>query len=151
MRTNTVKTLLPLSPTEAWDTLVAPEYPPLFGALPEVLSARWVGNYLLSQPRIPGGISVNIARVMHRPHRVEIVSRSGRVWICLFDSDADGTLWTAWIEGNFEAPAPSGFGTEDGSWLQYYEVQLARWSETFASMGWPLTGSIPDDLRWTLD
>ena len=69
MRTKTVKTLLPLSPTEAWDALVAP---------------------------------------------------------------------------------PSGFETEDRNWLEYYEVQLTRWSETFSSMGWLLTGNIPDDMRWTL-
>lgn len=150
MRTKTVKTLLPLTPTEAWDALVAPEYPPLFGALPEVLAARWVGNFLLSQARVPGGISVNIARVMHRPHRVEIATRSGRVWICLFDPDPDGTIWSAWIEGNFDTASPSGFGTESGSWLAYYEVQLTRWSETFSSLGWLVTGSIPDGMRWTL-
>lgn len=76
MRTKSVKTLLPLTPTEVWDALVAPEYPPLFGALPEVLTARWVGNYLVAQPRIPGGISVNIARVLNRPNRVEIDRKS---------------------------------------------------------------------------
>lgn len=151
MRTKTVKTLLPLSPADAWDTLVAPEYPPLFSAIPEVLTARWVGNYLLSQQRIPGGLSVNIARVLHRPHRVEIATRSGRIWTSLFDAEADGTLWTAWIEGNFDAPAPSGLRTEAGNWLEYYEVQLRRWSEVFSSMGWLLTANIPDDMRWTLD
>ena len=151
MRTKSIKTLLPLSPTEAWDALVAPEYPPLFSSLPEVLAARWVGNYLIAQPRIPGGISVNIARVLNRPHRAEIASRSGRVWISLFDADPDGTLWTAWIEGDFDAPPPSGFTTDAGNWLEYYEVQLQRWSDTWSSMGWLLAGGIPDDLRWSLD
>lgn len=151
MRTKTVKTLLPLSPADAWDALVAPEYPPLFSALPEMLAARWVGNYLLNQPRVPGGISVNIARVLNRPHRVEIATKARRVWICLFDPDPDGTLWTAWIEGDFDMPPPSGLGTETGNWLEYYEVQLTRWSETFSSMGWLLTGTIPDDMRWTLE
>lgn len=150
MRTKSIKTLLPLAPTEAWDALVAPEYPPLFSSLPEVLAARWVGNYLVAQPRIPGGISVNIARVVNRPHRVEIESRSGRVWISLFDADPDGTVWTAWIEGNFETPPPSGFSTSDQDWLEYYEVQLKRWSDAWASMGWLLSGQIPREMRWTL-
>jgi hypothetical protein len=151
MRTKAVKTLLPLSPTEAWDQLVAPEYPPLFSSLPEVHTARWVGNYLISQPRIPGGMSVNIARVFNRPHRIEIASRSGRLWICLFDAEPEGTLWTAWIEGNFESPPPSGLTIESGNYLEYYEVQLTRWSEAFSSMGWLLTARIPDEMRWSLD
>lgn len=150
MRTKAVKTLLPLTPTEAWDALVAPEYPPLFCSLPEVFVARWVGNSLLSQPRIPGGMSVNIARVMNRPHRLEIETRSGRVWFSLFDPDPLGTVWTAWIEGDFDTPPPSGITTDKENWLEYYEVQLTRWSEAFSSMGWLLTGHIPEDLRWTL-
>lgn len=150
MRTTTVKTLLPLTPTEAWDALVAPEYPPLFSSLPEVFVTRWVGNFLVSQSRVPGGFSVNIARVLNRPHRVEIETRTGRIWICLFDPHPEGTIWTAWIEGDFEQPPPSGYSTEDRDWLEYYEVQLQRWSEAFSSMGWLLTGSIPEDLRWTL-
>jgi hypothetical protein len=151
MRTKAVKTLLPIAPNDAWDTLVAPEYPPLFSSLPEIHVARWVGNYLIAQPRIAGGISVNIARVFNRPHRVEIATQAGRVWISLFDTDPDGTVWTAWIEGNFDAPPPSGFSTESRDWLEYYEVQLTRWSEAFSSMGWLLTATIPDDMRWTLD
>lgn len=151
MRTKAVKTLLPLSPTETWDALVAPEYPPLFSSLPEIFVARWSGNYLLAQPRIPGGMSVNIARVMSRPHRLEIESRSGRIWFCLFDSDPQGTLWTAWIEGNFDTAPPSGFTTQTENWLEYYEVQLTRWSEAFSSMGWLLTQTIPEDMYWTLD
>lgn len=150
MRTKTVKTLLPLSPTEVWDTLVAPEFPPLFSSMPDVLTTRWVGNYLVSQHRIPGGISVNIARVMNRPHRLELASRSGRVWISLFDPDPYGTIWTAWVEGNFDVPPPSGITTESQDWLEYYQVQLTRWSEAFSSMGWLLTSTIPDDMRWTL-
>lgn len=150
MRTKTFKTLLPLSPTEAWDALVAPEYPPLFSSLPEIFVARWVGNYLVAQPRIPGAISVNIARVLSRPNRIEIEARSGRTWHCLFDEDPSGTVWTKWIEGDFDHPPPSGFTTDAENWVDYYDVQLARWSEAFSDMGWLLTGSIPDDQRWTL-
>lgn len=151
MRTKAVKTLLPLPPIDTWDALVAPEYPPLFSSLPEVHVARWVGNYLIAQPRVPGGMSVNIARVFNRPHRLEVASRSGRVWVSLFDADPQGTVWTAWIEGDFDAPPPSGISTDSRNWLEYYEVQLTRWSEAFSSMGWLLTGSIPEDMRWTLD
>lgn len=151
MRTKTVKTLIPLTPDETWDTLVAPEYPPLFSCLPELHATRWVGNYLIAQPRIPGGLSVNIVRVFHRPNRLEIASRSGRTWFCLFDADPMGTVWQTWIEGNFEAPPPSGFNPNDQNWLDYYNAYLQRWSEVFSTMGWMLTGSIPDDMRWTLD
>jgi hypothetical protein len=151
MRTTTYKTLLPIPPSEAWDTLVAPEYPPLFSSLPEVFVARWVGNYLLAYPRVPGGISVNIARVFNRPHRLEIATQTGRTWICLFDTHPEGTVWTAWIEGDFNTPPPAGYRTTGENWLEYYDVQLGRWSEAFSEMGWLLTSTIPEDRRWTLD
>ena len=150
MRTKTVKTLLPLTPTEAWDALIAPEYPPLFGSLPEAYAARWVGNYLLVQLRT-GGYSVNIARVLNRPHRLEIAAQSGRTWFSLFDADPEGTVWTAWIEGDFDALPPSGFRTQSDGYLDFYNVYIERWSEIFSSMGWLLTGRIPDEARWTLD
>lgn len=149
MRTKIVKTLLPLSPTEAWDSLVAPEYPPLFNSVPETHIARWVDNYLLNHTR-NGGYSVNIARVLNRPHRIELTARSGRTCHCLFDEDPAGTVWTTWIEGNFDVPPPSGFRNDSEDWMEYYNVYLERWSEIFSSTGWVLSGTIPDDVRWTL-
>ena len=150
MRTTTVKTFLPLTPTEAWDKLVAPEFPPLFSSLPETYTSRWVGNFLLNHTR-NGGYSVNIARVLNRPHRIEIAARSGRTWFCLFDADPEGTVCTAWIEGNFDVPPPSGFRNESENWLDFYNAYLQRWSEILSSIGWMLTGTIPEELRWTLD
>lgn len=93
---------------------------------------------------------MNIVRVRDRPDRVHVEARSGREWICLFDPDPMGTIWTAWIEGDFDSVSPSGFTTNDQSWLGFYEAQLNRWSETFSSMGWLLTKTIPEDKAWTL-
>ena len=150
-RTRTVKTLIPLTPAETWDTLVAPEFPPLFNCLPEVHLVRWVGNYLIAQPRLPSEMTVSIARVFNRPHRLEIVSRTGRMWVCLFDPDPLGTVWQAWMEGDFDNPPPAGLTTEERDWVKFYDAYLMRWSEVLSSSGAILTSTIPDDMRFTLD
>jgi hypothetical protein len=66
MRTKTVKTFLPLGPTEVWDKLVAQESPPLLTSVPETIITRWVGDYLPDHTR-SGAYTVNIAYHDWRP------------------------------------------------------------------------------------
>ena len=96
-------------------------------------------------------MTLSIARTFHRPHRLEIVSGTGRTWFCLFDSDPLGTVWQVWMEGDFDTPPPAGLTTEKRDWVVFYNAYLMRWSEIVSSASAILTGTIPNDLRFALD